>query len=176
MLKETIYLYHTPIEEAIEYMISQYGFKPDQNHEGTFISTFKAIVPIPSITELGTSNLIKLTIEKEGEFQKLVFTASYHDLNMVFGIMVFLTVVLTLLIFSWPYILLFILMPLIVYVSGRLKFQAYFLSFCEKLKNEIVNPQRTNMWLTIPQEIAKFAVNFSAHLRNQQIIRKNKEV
>lgn len=145
MLKETIYLYHTPIEEAIEYMVSRYGFKPEPTEGNTFTSNFKAIVPfIPSIMELGTSILIKLTIEKEGKFQKLVFTASYRRLNMVFAIMVFLTVVLTLLIFSWPYILLFILMPLIVYVSGRLQFQAYFLSFYEKLKNEIVNPQRTN--------------------------------
>lgn len=141
MPQETIYLYHTPIEEAIEYLISNYGFKPDPNQKNTFGSHFTGIVPIPSLMELSKTHPVTLNTEKEGKFHTITITASYRELNVFFAIIMFLTVGLTLLIFSWPYIFLFILMPLILYVAGRLKFQTNFFSFCEKLKNEIVNPK-----------------------------------
>ncbi len=126
MLKETIFLYHTPIEKAIAYLVSSYGFIPARNQENTFASNYIVRVPSPSLDELGVLLPIKLEIEKEGRFDKITLNASYRSLNIIFTIITCMTIGLTLLIFSWPYVFLFLLMPLILYFFARLRFQASF--------------------------------------------------
>ncbi len=145
MPKETIFLYNTSEEKAIDCLISNYGFKHVLTQENTFGSHYIGLVSLPSIIELGPLQQVKLKVEKESKLLKIIIVASYRQINIIYGIIICLAIGLTLLILTWPYVFLFILFPLIFYVAGLINFYAHFYSFCEKLKNDIINQRFQNL-------------------------------
>ncbi len=136
MIKETIFLYHTPQEKAMEYLISRHSIKPEPNQENGYTIKFIEQILILGFL-LPKSHTVGIRIFKDGKFTKLTLAVSYSYINGLFALVIILTSGLTLMIFSWPYLFLFIPMPFALYLYTRFIFQASFIEFCEKISSEI---------------------------------------